>query len=62
MLNVKFFICKNCKSVLCVNKDFWNNQIRCTKCGEEVESVDDDFDLSQVIEDENVSDNPNSNS
>ena len=50
MVNVKFFICKKCGSVLCVDPKYFNDTFRCTKCNGPVESVDDNFDLSEIAD------------
>lgn len=52
MIDVKFYICPKCKTVICIDKRFWNDNIRCTVCNEPVESAEDDFDLSQVLDEE----------
>lgn len=52
MIDVKFYICPKCKTVICIDKRFWNDNIRCTVCNEPVESAEDDFDLSQILDEE----------
>ena len=51
MVNVKFYICKECGSVLCVDSKYFNDTFRCTKCdSSNLESVDDNFDLSEIAD------------
>lgn len=52
MIKVKFFVCKECGSVSCIDPKDWNETFyRCTKCKSyNVESLDDDFDLSEIAD------------
>lgn len=51
MVNVKFYICKECGSVLCVDPKYFNDTFRCTKCNSSnLESLDDNFDLSEITD------------
>lgn len=50
MLNVKFYICKKCGAVLCVDSKYFNDTFRCTKCeSSNLESLDDNFDLAEIV-------------
>lgn len=50
MLKTFVYKCKDCGSIL-VLQDSWNlNIVRCTVCGSSMQKLNDDFDLSEIIE------------
>lgn len=50
MLKTFVYKCKDCGSIL-VLQDSWNlNRVRCTVCGSSMQKLNDDFDLSEIIE------------
>ena len=52
----RFYSCPKCKALLCIESTTWTKNIKCTKCGESMIYLNDEFDLSDVIYDggENV--------
>lgn len=46
----KVYVCPNCKSILVVPKNYWFSTMKCTVCDKELRLLDDEFDLSEIIE------------
>lgn len=48
----RLYSCPNCKSILVVPKSCWQPVMKCTVCEKEIILLDDEFDLSEIIEEE----------
>ena len=46
------YSCPNCKAILVIPKSCWLKVMRCTRCDKEMKLLDDEFDLAEIIEDE----------
>ena len=46
----RLYSCPNCKSILVIPKSCWQPVIKCTVCDKEMRLLDDEFDLSEIIE------------
>ena len=46
------YSCPNCKSILVIPKSCWLKVMRCTRCDKEMKLLDDEFDLAEIIEED----------
>lgn len=46
----KIYSCPYCKSILVVPKSCWQSTMNCTVCDKEMRLLDDEFDLAEIIE------------
>ena len=46
------YSCPNCKAILVIPKSCWLKIMRCTKCDKEMKLLDDEFDLAEIIEED----------
>lgn len=46
------YSCPNCKAILVIPKSCWLKVMRCARCDKEMKLLDDEFDLAEIIEDE----------
>ena len=46
------YICPNCKAILVIPKSCWLKIMRCTICDKEMKLLDDEFDLAEIIEED----------
>ena len=53
----RFYSCPNCKSIMVVPKGCWLKAMKCTVCETELKLLDDEFDLSEILEEEDNDDN-----
>ena len=48
----RFYRCPNCKSILVIPNSCWQPVIKCTVCDREMKLLDDEFDLSEIVEED----------
>ena len=46
----RLYQCPNCKSILVIPNSCWQPVIKCTVCDKEMKLLDDEFDLSEIVE------------
>lgn len=50
MKESKIYSCPYCKAILVLPKNCWQSTVKCTVCSKEMKLLDDEFDLSEIIE------------
>ena len=50
------YSCPNCKAILVIPKSCWLKVMRCTRCDKEMKLLDDEFDLAEIIEEDEDND------
>lgn len=53
MLNSRIYKCPNCNSILVLPEESWLKLIKCTVCETPMKLLDEEFDLSEIIVEEN---------
>ena len=53
----RIYSCPNCKSIIVIPKGCWLKVMKCTVCETELKLLDDEFDLSEILEEEENDDN-----
>lgn len=46
----RIYSCPYCKAILVIPKSCWFSTMRCTVCDKEMKLLDDEFDLSEIVE------------
>lgn len=46
------YSCPNCKSILVIPKSCWLKIMKCPRCDKEMKLLDDEFDLAEIIEED----------
>lgn len=52
----RIYSCPNCKSIMVIPKTCWLKVMNCTVCGTELKLLDDEFELSEIIGEEDDKD------
>lgn len=52
----RIYSCPYCKAILVLPKANWQKTIKCTVCDMDMRLLDDDFDLAEIIEENNDDD------
>lgn len=53
----RIYSCPNCKSIIVIPNGCWLKVMKCTVCETELKLLDDEFDLSEILEEEENDDN-----
>ena len=57
MKSSKIYKCKKCSSILVLPAENWMKKVSCTVCGNLMDLLDDDWDLSEIISEDEEDDN-----
>lgn len=49
----KLYHCPNCKAILCIQENQWFRKMVCPSCGVGMINLDESFDLSEILSEEN---------